>query len=220
MTSTLVILLLWLGFAATHMGLASVRARPRLVDRFGEGIYLGLYSLVSLAFFVPLFWFYLLHKHAGPLLWSVALAPPARDLFYLLAGAAMTLAVLGLLQPSPASITGGPMEVRGVARITRHPLFMGFGLLGLLHLVPNGAASDVAFFGGLPLFAVVGCRHQDRRKLATGLVGYRDYVAATPFLPFTRPGTLMGLREVGFVRLGLAVAVTVLIRWYHRMLFG
>jgi uncharacterized membrane protein len=220
MIATLVILLLWLGFATTHMGLASVRVRPLLVDRLGERVYLGFYSLVSLALFVPLFWFYLMHKHAGPQLWSIALTPPARYGFYLLVGAAMTLAVLGVFQPSPASIVGGPMSVRGVARITRHPLFMGFGLVGLLHLVPNGAASDVAFFGGLPVFAVVGCGHQDRRKLATGVVGYRDYVAMTPFLPFTRPGALRGIREVGLVRLGLAIAVTVLIRWYHPVLFG
>ena len=220
MSAVLVILLLWSGFAASHVGLASVRMRPRLVDRLGEPAYLGVYSLVSLAFFVPLVRFYLTHKHAGPLLWSIVLVGPARSMFYLLTGVAMIVAILGLLQPSPASLAGGPTAASGVARITRHPLFMGFGLLGLLHLVPNGAASDIAFFGGLPVFAVVGCGHQDRRKLATGVPGYRDYVAMTPFLPFTRRGALSGIREVGVVRLGLAVAVTVAVRWYHPVLFG
>ena len=220
MSATAVILLLWLAFAVTHMGLSSARFRPLLVERVGEGPFLGLYSAVSLVLFVPLVWFYLGHKHDGPILWSSPITPSMRPLFLVAVGVAMSLSILGLLQPSPASIAPGQMEVRGVARITRHPLFMGFGLVGLLHMIPNGAASDLAFFGGLPLFAIVGCRHQDRRKLAAGLPGYRQYVDATPFLPFTAVGTLRGLREVGPLRLGIAIAGSVLIRWFHPTLFG
>ena len=220
MSATAVIVLLWLAFAMSHMGLSSARVRPMLVDRLGEGPFLGFYSLISLAVFVPLFWFYLGHKHDGPILWPSPITASTRPLFLGAVGVAMSLSFLGLLQPSPASIAPGRMEVRGVARITRHPLFMGLGLLGLLHMIPNGAASDLAFFGGLPLFAIVGCRHQDRRKLAAGLAGYREYVGATPFIPFTGAGTLRGLREVGPIRLGIAVAGTVSIRWFHPTLFG
>ncbi len=220
MNATLVIVLLWLGFAATHIGLSSIRWRAVLVDRLGERAFLGVYSLISLAFFVPLVRVYLGHKHSGPVLWAVPIGPGTQGLLYLLIGIAMSLAVLGLLQPSPASMTGGTMDVRGVARITRHPLFMGFGLLGLLHMVPNGFASDVAFFGGLPLFAIVGCRHQDQRKLAAGLQGYDAYVKATPFLPFTRGGIGKALQEVGALRLMIAIGVTVVLRWFHPLLFG
>jgi len=220
MAATLLVILLWVGFAATHMGLSGARFRPRLVERLGESGFLGVYSLISFAFFIPLVWCYLTHKHAGPLLWSMALGPIGRWVFYVLVGVALTLAVAGLLQPSPVSLAGGTMEVRGVARLTRHPLFMGFGLLGLLHLIPNGYASDVAFFGGLPLFAIIGCRHQDQRKLAGGPPGYRDFVAATPFIPFTRPGVMRGIQELGVVRIVLGIAVTVVIRWYHQALFG
>jgi uncharacterized membrane protein len=220
MGATVLVILLWVGFAATHMGLSTAGIRPQLVERLGARGFLGVYSLISFAFFIPLVWFYLTHKHAGPMFWSIALGPIGRWVFYVLAGVALTLAAAGLMQPSPVSLAGGTMDVRGVARLTRHPLFMGFGLLGLLHLIPNGFASDVAFFSGLPLFAIIGCWHQDQRKLANGPPGYRDFVAATPFIPFTRPGAARGIQELGLVRIVIGIAVTALIRWYHQTLFG
>lgn len=220
MGATALIVLLWLAFAATHMAFSSVQLRPWIVDRIGATAFLGLYSVVSLALFVPLVQVYLANTHSGPVLWSVTLGPLTLWIFYIFVGAALTLAVNGILQPSPGSLLGGKPEVRGVLRLTRHPLFMGFGLLGLLHMIPNGSASDVAFFAGLPLFAVVGCRHQDQRKLATGTPGYRELVAATPFLPFTKPGAWQGIREIGVAKIAIGVAVTVVIRWFHDSLFG
>lgn len=134
---------------------------------------------------------------------------------------ALTLVVGGIAKPSPASFVPGKPELRGVSRLSRHPMFMGFGLLALLHLIPNGFASDVAFFGGLALFAVVGCRHQDRRKAVTGHPAYGEFVAATPFLPFTRPGRLQGLREMGPLVIGAGILVTVVVRvWLHPRWFG
>jgi len=216
MGATVLVILLWGGFAATHIGLSGARLRPYLVERLGTPGFLVSYSLISFAFFIPLCWVYLTHKHAGPLLWSMPLGPIGRWGFYALAGVAVTLAAAGLMQPSPASLAGGTMAVRGVVRLTRHPLFMGFGLLGLLHLIPNGFASDVAFFAGLPLFAVIGCWHQDQRKLASGPPGYREFVAATPFIPFTRPGAIRGIRELGPARIVIGIAAAAVMRWYHR----
>jgi len=59
------ILLLWAAFTATHLGLASVRVEPRLRAKLGDGPFLGLYSLVALAIFIPLVWIYLANRHAG-----------------------------------------------------------------------------------------------------------------------------------------------------------
>ena len=220
MRATLVIALLWLGFVATHMWPSRVGTRPRLVARLGEGPFLGLYTAVSFAFFVPLVWFYLGHKHAGPTLWSIPLTTPVRWTIYGLMGVALTMAVSGLVRPSPAALVPGDPTPRGMQRITRHPLFMGLGLFGLLHLIPNGSAADVAFFGGFPLFALVGCFHQDRRKLATGAAGFRAFYDATPFLPFTGHDTLRGLRELSPLVVALGTFATLLIRHFHSRWFG
>jgi uncharacterized membrane protein len=97
---------------------------------------------------------------------------------------------------------------------------MGAGLFGLLHLlVASVNAAELAFFGGFPLFALVGCAHQDRRKLASADAGFRSFHDQTPFLPFTGSGTLRGLAEMPLALL-LGVALTVLLRWYHPVWFG
>lgn len=212
----------WVAFAGTHMALSSLRLRPALVARLGERGFQGLYSLVALATFVPLVRAYYQHKHAGPLLWSFTGVPGVRLAAFALMGVAATLVVAGLVQPSPASMAGGKAEVRGVARITRHPLLMGFGVWGVAHLlVASVNAAELAFFGGFPLFAALGCAHQDRRKLVTVGERYRAFHDATPFLPFTRAGALAGLREKPVpVAIAAGVALAFGLRQAHGWLAG
>jgi uncharacterized membrane protein len=220
MRATLLILALWIGFAGTHMALSSVGVRRSLVSRLGIGPFLGVYSLVAFAFFVPLVWTYFANKHAGPLLWSIPIGTPLRWALYAGMAVAFVLMTAGLVRPSPAGIVPGDPTPRGALRITRHPLFMGLGLFGLLHLVPNGNAADVAFFGGFPVFAVLGCRHQDQRKLVDGPPGFAAFHRETPFLPFAGAQTVRGISELGPVVILGGVLVTMVLRWFHPRWFG
>lgn len=220
MSAVIAILALWLAFGLTHIGLASAKLRPRLVGAFGERGYQGVYSLVALATFVPLVWVYARNRHAGPALWTLEPGPVLLWALSLGIGISVVLMVAGLMAPSPVSLASAGVQIRGVHRITRHPLFMGMGLLGLFHLIPNGFAADVVFFGGFPAFAVVGCWHQDRRKLASGKEELRDFYARTALLPLTGPETSRGLREFSPVALVVGIALTVLLRIFHEALFG
>jgi uncharacterized membrane protein len=219
MSVTLGIVALWCLFAATHMGMSSRALRPRLVATLGERGFAGFYSLVALAVFVGLVGLYWTHRHQGALVYT----PPALGVaglwaLYVLQGVAWTLVVAGNLSPSPAAFVPESMrakEPRGVHRITRHPLFMGVGLFGALHLLVMGFASDVAFWAGFPLFAIAGCWHQDQRKRAT-LPDYAAWCAATPFLPFGGRDSLRGLRELPPLAIAIGVALTVALRWAHR----
>jgi uncharacterized membrane protein len=222
MPAWLAITLLWALFAATHMALSSTSLRPRLVATLGERGFLGAYSLVALATFVPLIWVYIANRHEGALLWAVPIGTAGLWALYVGQAVAWTLVVAGLASPSPATV-GLPedrrlTEPKGVHRITRHPLFMGVGLAGLLHLPVNGFTSDVAFWAGLPVFAIVGCAHQDARKRATQ-AGYAEWIARTPFLPFAGAGAGWGLRELSPVIVAVGVAVTVGLRLLHGPLF-
>ncbi len=204
---------LWVLFAATHMALSSQRLRPRLVAKLGARGFQAAYSLVALAIFVPLVSTYYAHKHTGPFLWYGSPLLGVRWLGYGLMGAAFVLVVAGLVQPSPAGMVPARPEVRGVARITRHPVLMGFGLWGLAHLLLSAVhASELAFFVGFALFAVVGCEHQDQRKLAAS-ESYRAFHAATPFLPFSRLGFVKGLAELP---LPIAIAAGIALTWALR----
>lgn len=219
MDAALTIAALWIAFGASHMFLSSVRFRPRLVAALGQPAFLAVYSVVALALFIPMVWVYFGNKHAGPHLWYLGSLPGMRWLVYLGMGVAFALVVAGNTRPSPASIAPGKPEPVGVLRVTRHPLFMGVGLFGLLHLlVASVNAAELAFFAGFPLFAMLGCHHQDQRKLAAGDPAFRQFHAATPFLP-SPAGVPAALRRDG-VPIGIGVALAALVRWFHPSLFG
>ena len=97
---------------------------------------------------------------------------------------------------------------------------MGIVLFAMLHLLPNGSATDVAFFGGFVFLGLVGARHQDGRKLAMGIPGFREYHAATPFLPFTGAEILRGLRELPPLVLVIGIGTAMVVRYFHTSWFG
>lgn len=214
------IALLWLGFAAGHLALSSLPVRSRVIAWVGRLPFLGLYSAVAFAFFVPLIATYFAHKHTGTVLWGVGVGPALRGVVYVGMGVAFILVVASLLSPSPAGIVPGSSTPKGVYRITRHPQNMGIALFGLLHLLPNGSAADLAFFGGFALFGVLGSWHQDRRKLALGTPGFASFCETTPFWPFSGPETLRGLRELSPITVGLGLGLTFLVRYFHPRWFG
>jgi len=222
MDPTLSIVLLWVAFAVTHIAMSSSRLRPKLVSMLTPGGFLGVYSLVALATFVPLVAIYFGNKHTGPLLYAIRVTLVVEVIMVAGMGIALTILFAGIVSPSPASINApqDAGEARGVHLITRHPVFMAAGLFGLIHLVPNGFASDIAFFAGFPLFALIGCRHQDQRKLSTEAERYGPFHAATPLVPFAGSRTLEGLRQISPLSYVLGIAATVLLRYFHASWFG
>jgi uncharacterized membrane protein len=220
MSPTARIALLWLGFAGGHLALSSVPVRSRIVASIGRLPFLGLYSTVALVLFVPLVSTYFAHKHAGSVLWGLGVGTALRGVIYAGMGVAFVLVVASVLRPSPAGMMPGSATPYGVYRITRHPQNMGIALFGLLHLLPNGTAADLAFFGGFALFGVVGSWHQDRRKLALRIPGFAEFYDHTPFWPFTGPETLQGLRELSPLAVLLGIGLAVFIRHFHPHWFG
>jgi uncharacterized membrane protein len=214
MSPALAILLLWVVFTASHLGLASVRVEPKLRARLGDGPFLGLYSLIALAVFIPLMWVYFGNRHAGPWLWVISVGPVLRALLYAGMTLGMVLVAGSLLRPSPASIVpGGTAEVRGVYRVTRHPLVLGLAIVWALHLIPNASTADVAFFGGFLAFSLAGAWHQDARKLHAGDEKFRAFHAETSFLPFGRG--LGGLTQLPLLAVAIGIAASLFARWLH-----
>src|SRR5262245_27549537 len=214
MDAALALLALWVAFAATHMGLSSLRWRPTLVRALGERGFAAVYSLIALAIFVPLVRIYFSHKHQGPYFWTLAGVPGLRWLMYAGMALAFALLVAGLVRTSPTSMRRGSAEPRGGQRVTRHPVFMAAGLFGLLHLfVVSVHATELAFFGGFPVFAVLGSRHQDARKVAAGDEALRSFNQVTSLLPDPR-GIPAMLREAP-LPVALGLAATALLRWFH-----
>jgi uncharacterized membrane protein len=211
---------LWLAFAVTHMAMSSLALRPRLVSLLSDRGFQAVYSIIALAIFIPLVSLYFGNQHAGPHLWYLGHYQGVRWLTYVLMALALALVLGGATSPGPASIVPGSSEVKGLFRITRHPLLMGISLFGLAHLLAaNTNAAELAFFGGFVLFTGVGCWHQDQRKLVTLGDDFRRFHDATPFLPFTGPGALRGLMEKPLAPVLGALAAG-LLRYFHSGWFG
>jgi uncharacterized membrane protein len=221
MDATARIIALWIAFGATHIGLSSTPLRSRLVSILGERGFGVLYALLAFATFVPLVWVYAANRHAGPHLWYLGELSGVRWLVYVGMGLAFVLVVGSVLRPSPAALGKGKPQVAGTLRITRHPMLMGMGLFGLLHLLAASvSASELAFFGGFPLFVLLGAAHQDRRKLLAAGDVFRNFHRDTAFLPFLRPaGIAAALREDRIAAL-IGVGAAVIVRVLHPMLFG
>ena len=104
-----------------------------------------------------------------------------------------------------------PAEVRGIYRITRHPLVLGLALIWALHLIPNASTADVAFFGGFVLFSLAGAWHQDARKLAAGDEKFRAF-HARDVVPAVR-ARLGGLADLPLLVVALGIVAALGIRW-------
>jgi len=176
----------WLAmFAGTHMVLSSLPVRGKLIARLGEKRFVGLYSLIAFATFIPLVWVYFGNRHAGGVIWNLTAAPGVRLLAAVLAVLAIALIVGAVLHPSPALVgIKQSWGARGLTRITRHPLFMGIALWALSHLLLNGFLTDVLFFGGMLAFSLAGAAHQDARKRATEEERLGQFFAESSFWPF------------------------------------
>jgi uncharacterized membrane protein len=223
MTASVAIVFWTAAFAATHMGLSSLRLRPRLVAAIGEGPYIGLYSLVSFATFVPLVMAWLADIHGGGLLWNLRDVPLVRPAMLVVSWVTFTLALAAIVQPSPAAI--GPKttnRARGLTRITRHPLFMNIGIWGLTHVVLNGFVNDVLFFGGIFLVGLFGCMHQDSRKRVTEKGRLDEFFAETSLLPFAAilsgRGKLV-LSELPWIAIAVAGVASLVLYNFHDELF-
>jgi uncharacterized membrane protein len=177
-----------------------------------------------LAIFVPLSTIWVRHLHDGPLLWNLRGVAWVHTLVLVVSVLCWTVALASFVQPSPAGmVPGASPRAYGLTRITRHPLFMPLGIWAASHLLLNGFASDVAFFGGFALFSVVGCAHQDSRKRATEgdrLAGFFAETSMVPFAAILTGRTKFAAAELPLLPLGIAAFVALGLYHAHPFLFA
>lgn len=205
---------------------SSVKIRTIVISRIGTPGFKAVYSVVALATFMPLCYFYFTHRHAGYLLYSPGY------LVTLLAQFIMLFAIIILLQ---ALVTASPMTTmaelsgkvvrsgQGIQRVTRHPQNLAFGLFGLAHLLANPYAGDWIFFGGFVVYGIVSAMHQDARMRATGPAQVKQFIADTSAIPFA--AIISGRQrfapgEYYPPSLAAAIVLFILLRLLHPMLFG
>ncbi len=205
----------------THHSLASGLMRARLVAGLGANGFRIFYSILSVLALVLL-----------ARAWGAADAVPIwttpawlRLVLALIMLPAFLFFAAGLLR-NPTGIGGEGLvgqQIRGIQRITRHPVLWSFALWALVHLIGNGDLASVIFFGTFAISAFIGMPSIDRKLAARAPEAAARLQAATSILPF---GAIMAgrnrlvLAEIGWLAPALAVIGWAAMLHFHARFFG
>jgi uncharacterized membrane protein len=211
-------------FLASHFLLSSLPLRAALVARLGERIYAVLYSALA----------------AGLLIWTAIAfnrAPyeplfdpgPLRGLPVIAMPLALLLLVAGLSQKNPTALKQEPAAesaapAPGILAVTRHPVMWAIAIWALGHLLANGDLAGMILFGAMAILALGGTLAIDAKKRQawagdrwTRLAGATSNL---PLLAMIQGRAKLRLKEIGWWRLGLAIALYALLLFGHRFVFG
>jgi len=204
-------------FLLTHF-VASTPLRPRLVATMGEWPYRGFYSLVAFATLGWMIWAFP-HTPREPL-W-----PGLRELPVCVMPFALILIACGYFR-NPTMVGADALlksedPARGMIRVTRHPIMWGVMLWAAAHVLGSGDLRALVFFGSFIVLAAVGTLAIDRRKRANP--DWPRFAAATshvPFVAIAQGRNRLDLREIGWKRPLIGLAVFAALVFAHPFLFG
>lgn len=213
-------------FVLLHLLISGTRLRTALVSGIGEGPYMGLFSLASVAVLV---WLAIAYGHAkgmGGVYWD--LGRGARDAQLVIQLLAFLLIVPGLVTRNPTSVKqeaslDRPDVASGMLRITRHPFLWGVAVWAAGHLLVNGDTPSILLFGSLLVLAVFGTFSIDaKRKTALGSKwdGFAAQTSNVPFGAIVSGRQKLSLGEIGWWRIVLAVVIYAAVLFAHPYLFG
>lgn len=214
-------------FIAIHLVVSGTRLRDIITGAIGEGPYLGLFSLASIAAIV---WLVMAYNAAqaganNPVFYDLG---HVRDLGIPVVLLAFLLGVQGLMAPNPTSVrqegaAAKEETVRGVLRITRHPFLWGVVLWSGFHLLANGDEASVIFFGTFLIVAFLGTYSIDAKRKRKMGTAWDTFAARTSNIPFAAALTgraKLHLGESFGWRFWVAFAIFAVVLLAHPHLFG
>lgn len=215
-------------FVLIHLLISGTRVRDALVARLGEGAYMGLFSLASVA---ALAWLGFAYAGARDDAWNLAywgVTPAGRHLQLSLQVIAFLFIVLGLATPNPTSVKQeGVLDrddaVKGILRVTRHPFLWGVAIWAAGHLIVNGDRASLILFGSLLVLAVSGTASIDakrRRALGDRWSGFAARTSNIPFAAILTGRQKLSLGEIGVIKPAIALGVYAALLFAHPYLFG
>ena len=215
-------------FVLLHRLVSGTRARDALAGRIGEGPYMGLFSLASVA---GLAWLGFSYAAARTAAWNASywdVTPITWKIQLLLQGFAFLFVVAGLTTPNPTSVKQeGTLSradvVKGMLRITRHPFLWGVALWAAGHLLVNGDRASIILFGAMLVLALSGTTSIDakrRRALGPTWHAFATQTSNFPFAAILSGRQTLKIGEIGGWRIVAAIIVYVGLLLAHPFLFG
>lgn len=209
-------------FITLHNLVSGSPLRKILVNRLGQGPYMGLFSLASIATLAGMIFGYI----QAPQVDSWGQVYTLRPLAATLLGLGFFFLVLGMLTPNSTGIGGenllaGNKPPQGIMTISRHPFLVGMLLWSGTHLIYNGDYASLIFFGSFFWVALLGMFSIDR-KLAKEphWNNYREQTSRLPFLAIIQGRTKLDWRGLGLLRLIVCIILFMGMLHGHELLFG
>ncbi len=211
-------------FLAVH-ALPSTPLRPWLIGRLGRSVFMAGFSIVSVVLFG---WVWIAYRQAGieAIFWVTG--PLERAMSAVIVLFAVMFTVFAVWQKPMVLLTGETAlsqdkAIRGILRITRHPVLWAVALWGVVHMLNNADPPSLLFFGFSTVLALAGTFAIDRRrKRLLGAVwpAIEATTSNIPFLAILQRRNTLRLSEIGWFQLAIAVAVWALILMLHEPVFG
>lgn len=198
--------------------------RGRITGAIGEGAYMGVYSLLSIA---ALVWMVLAFNASGPgaVLWYNP--GPLQYLSVALMFVALILGVGGLIGNNPTSIggrvAGNGDPATGFLRISRHPFLTSVVIWAVAHLIVRGDLRSIIFFGGFGVLAAVGTLLIDAktsRRVGADWQRFAEATSIIPFLAILQGRNRLRLGELKLWRLGIGIAIFLAVLHFHAAIMG
>ena len=192
MTPLILGLLLFLGMHSVRI--VADGARSRFIAQRGEGLWKGLYTVVSIVGLALVVWGYSLARQQPIELWPAQRW--ARQL-------AIPLTLLAFVLLAAAYVPRNAIKAR-----LRHPMLLGVKLWALAHLLANNTLADALLFGGFlawTVFSFRAARARDRAAhteyragtLAGAVIAVTVGTAAWAAFTFWVHGAWLGMRPIG-----------------------
>jgi uncharacterized membrane protein len=181
------------------LGVHSVRIfadswREKMLLRFGEKTYKGVYTLLSLAGFGLIVWGFGVARET-PVQWWV---PPVA-----LRHIALLLTLLSFVLLAAAYVPGNAIKAR-----FHHPMVLGVKTWAFAHLLANGNGAHMVLFGSFLVWAVadfIAARRRDRRlgtvyaagNTQSTVIAVVAGIGVWALFAFWLHGWLIGVRPLG-----------------------
>ncbi|HSU06670.1 MAG TPA: NnrU family protein [Acetobacteraceae bacterium] len=205
-----------------HIGVAGTRLRGMIVRRIGENGFRAAFALASV---VVLIWLILSFRNAGTVrLWVVPPWVLGVLIFAMLV--ASLLFVGSVTTPNPTMVRGerfGTEPVRGMQRITRHPMLWSFAIWAAVHMIGNGDTAALVFFGAFLVAALAGMPSIDAKLAHRAPATWSVLSRSTSIMPFgaiAMQRNRLAWSELGWRWLALSVLLWAVLLWVHPAAFG
>ena len=220
--SSLVMVLLLLGFALIHSGGAALRSRAEV--RIGARAWRLIFAALSIPSAVVVIGYFLAHRYDGIRLWNLQGVPgmvpavwvtTAISFLFLYPATYTLLEIPAVLKPQVR------LYATGIIRISRHPQAVGQILWCLSHALWIGSSFMLVTCAGLIGHHLFAIWHGDRRQRARFGDAFETLRSETSVVPFA--AVLDGRQQLVWqelfrpAQLGIVIAVGVF-WWAHRFI--